>query len=60
MSILTKVILDKIADLGVRFPPKDHRAVCGRLKRLVARYGEFVWVHYGCKKAVLVVVVTAT
>ena len=47
--------LDKITDLGVRFLPKDHRTVCHRLKRLVARYGEFAWVHYGQNAAVLVV-----
>ena len=47
--------LDMIADLGVKFFRKDHKAVCGRLKRLVAQYGEFAWVHYGLRAAVLVV-----
>lgn len=47
--------LDKIADLGVKFLPKDHKRVCSRLKRMVGRYGEFAWVHYGHKAAVLVV-----
>jgi len=47
--------LTKIADLGIKFLPKDHKAVCSRLKRLVGKYGEFTWVHYGHKAAVLVV-----
>ena len=47
--------LDMIADLGVRFLHKDHKAVCGRLKRMVAKHGEFVWVHYGLRAPVLVV-----
>ena len=50
--------LEKIADLGVKFLPKDHKKVCSRLKRLVAKHGEFAWVHYGDKAAVLVVGVT--
>ena len=47
--------LEKIADLGVKFFRKDHKAVCARLKRMVAKYGEFTWVNYGHKAAVLVV-----
>lgn len=47
--------LAKIADLGVKFFPKDHKAVCSRLKRMVAKHGEFTWVHYGHRAAVLVV-----
>ncbi len=47
--------LNKIADLGVKFLPKDHKAVCARLKRMVAKHGEFAWVHYGHKAPVLVV-----
>lgn len=47
--------LDKIADLGVKFFRKDHKVVCSRLKRLVAKHGEFAWVHYGYKAPVLVV-----
>lgn len=43
------------ADLGVRFLPKDHKRVCSRLGRLVAQHGEFAWVHYGHRTAVLVV-----
>ena len=31
----------KIADLGLRFLPKGHKIVCSRLKRIVAKYGEF-------------------
>lgn len=50
--------LDKIADLGVKFFRTDHKAVCSRLKRMVAKYGEFAWVQYGHKSAVLVVGVT--
>ena len=50
--------LEKIADLGIRFFQKDHKAVCSRLKRLVAKYGEFAWVHYGHHAPVLVVGVT--
>lgn len=50
--------LPKIADLGVRFFPKDHKVVCSRLKRMVAKHGEFAWVHYGYKSPVLVVGVT--
>ncbi len=52
--------LGKIADLGIRFFRKDHKSVCSRLKRLVARYGEFTWVHYGHNAPVLVVGVTPT
>jgi hypothetical protein len=48
----------RIADLGVRFLPKDHKTVCSRLKRIVAKYGEFAWVHYGHNAPVLVVGVT--
>jgi hypothetical protein len=47
--------LNKIADLGIRFLPKDHKRVCSRLKRLAAKYGEFSWVLYGQDAAVLVV-----
>jgi hypothetical protein len=47
--------LEKIADLGVRFLAKDHKTVCSRLKRMVAKYGDFAWVHYGHKAPVLVV-----
>ena len=36
--------LPQIADLGVRFLPKDHKTVCSRLKRLVAKHGTFCWV----------------
>jgi hypothetical protein len=50
--------LPQIADLGVRFLPKDHKKVCSRLGRLVAQHGEFCWVHYGHNAAVLVVGVT--
>ncbi len=50
--------LPKIADLGLRFLPKGHKIVCSRLKRIVAKYGEFAWVHYGYHAAVLVVGVT--
>ncbi len=50
--------LEKIADLGVRFLPKDHKTVCSRLKRMVAKHGEFAWVHYGHHAPVLVVGVT--
>ena len=48
----------KIADLGVKFLPKCHKAVCSRLRRMVARHGEFAWVHYGHNAPVLVVGVT--
>jgi hypothetical protein len=51
--------LHKIADLGIRFFPKDHKRVCARLKRLVAKHGEFTWVHYGYHAAVLVVGISA-
>lgn len=47
--------LDKIADLGIRFFRKVHKRVCSRLKRMVAKHGEFAWVHYGHKAPVLVV-----
>jgi hypothetical protein len=47
--------LDKIANLGVRFLSQDHKRVCSRLKRMVAKHGEFVWVHYGLRAPVLVV-----
>ena len=47
--------LDRIADLGVKFLPKGHKTVCARLKRLVAKHGEFTWVHYGHRAPVLVV-----
>ena len=47
--------LDKIADLGVKLLPKGHTAVCARLKRMVAKHGEFTWVHYGYRTPVLVV-----
>ena len=47
--------LEKIADLGVKFFRKDHKTVCSRLKRMVAKSGEFTWVHYGHKAAVPVV-----
>jgi hypothetical protein len=47
--------LPQIADLGVKFLPKDHKIVCSRLKRIVAKYGEFAWVHYGQRAPVLVV-----
>jgi hypothetical protein len=50
--------LEKIADLGVKFLPKDHKVVCSRLKRMVAKHGEFAWVHYGHHAPVLVVGVT--
>lgn len=50
--------LERITDLGIRLLPKDHKAVCSRLKRIVARYGEFAWVHYGHNAPVLVVGVT--
>jgi hypothetical protein len=50
--------LPRIADVGVRFLRKDHKALCSRLKRLVRKYGEFCWVHYGLNAAVLVVGVT--
>jgi len=50
--------LPQIADIGVRFLPKDHKTVCTRLKRLVAKYGKFNWVHYGQHAPVLVVGVT--
>ena len=33
--------LPQIADLGVKFLPKDHKTVCSRLKRIVAKHGEF-------------------
>ena len=49
----------QIADLGVTFLPKDHKTVCSRLKRLVGKYGEFAWVHYGHNAPVLIVGVTA-
>ena len=52
--------LSQIADLGVRFLPKNHRTVCSRLKRLVAIHGEFCWVHYGHNAPVLVVGITPT
>jgi hypothetical protein len=48
----------KIADLGLRFLPKGHKIVCSRLKRIVAKHGEFAWVHYGYDVPVLVVGVT--
>jgi hypothetical protein len=47
--------LAKIADLGGKFFRKDHKAVCSRLKRMVAKHGEFSWVHYGHRAPVLVV-----
>ena len=50
--------LPQIADLGIKFLPKDHKTVCSRLKRLVRKYGKFCWVHYGYHAAVLVVGVT--
>lgn len=50
--------LPQIADLGTKYLPHDHKTVCSRLKRLVAKYGEFCWVHYGHRAAVLVVGVT--
>lgn len=51
-------VTDKIADLGIKFFRKDHKTVCARLGRLVAKYGEFAWVHYGYRDPVLVVGVT--
>lgn len=50
--------LEKIADLGVRFFRHDHKAVCSRLKRMVSKFGEFTWVHYGHRTPALVVGVT--
>jgi hypothetical protein len=47
--------LEQIADLGVKFFRKDHKAVCSRPNRMVAKHGEFAWVHYGHKAPVLVV-----
>ena len=50
--------LPQIADLSVKFFPKDHKTVCSRLKRIVAKHGEFAWVHYGHHAPALVVGVT--